>query len=327
MLALATKFISAYVSDRRTAPYVGGMALQVAEKLQPASIEKVKRTTAQLNSQNMGSEVDAAYQKLMHNDTPVDLMLASAERFPLNNRRQIYQTASNKLLGQGNWHAAREILSENFADEDRDQMLSNFDQQRAYNLIGQTKFTEAEQVIDGLPDQQRIGLLVYLANNVMSRDPKENSDYAKALLEKARQLTNEKPENSNEMSTLMQVVGGYGNIDPAEAIRLYEGIVPKIVELTDASAVLNGFQVNSNVRDGEFIMVNGDPFNQYGGNASISAFGKVDLDRTLRLIDSFNRREMRISLRLQLLDGSELVTSGPVSSGTSAPLIVRRRGR
>jgi len=104
-------------------------------------------------------------------------------------------------------------------------------------------------------------------------------------------------------------------------------VVPKIVELTDASAVLNGFQVNSNVRDGEFLIVHGDPFNNFGGNLSmIGAFSRFDFDRTMKLVDSFNRPEMRISLRLQLLDGSEIITSS-VTTRSSISIWNQRKGK
>jgi hypothetical protein len=99
---------------------------------------------------------------------------------------------------------------------------------------------------------------------------------------------------------LMQVIGGYGNIEPNEAFRLFEGLVPKINELTDAAAVINGFQGNSNVRDGEFIMTQGDPFNNYGASSSIiGTLGRSDFDRAMKLVDSFSRSELRISLTLQ----------------------------
>jgi len=278
-----------------------------------------------MNPQNGNSDYDAAYQKLMENDTPVEQMLAAANKFPISSRRQIYQTASNKLMGQGDWQSAREILSENF--EDDDYMITNFDSQLVYNLTNQGKFAEAERVIDGLPVENRIGHLVNLSTAMLARDPKENRVQALALLEKARQLTSEKPENTNEMNMLMQVIGGYGQLNPAEAIRLYEGVVPKIVELTDASAVLNGFQVNSNVRDGEFLIVHGDPFNNFGGNLSmIGAFSRFDFDRTMKLVDSFNRPEMRISLRLQLLDGSEIITSS-VTTRSSISIWNQRKGK
>ena len=328
MRDLAAKFISAYVSDQRTAPYIGPSVLQVAEKLQPSSVEQIKKLINRMNGQNgTQPDLDAAYQKLMAPDTPIEQLLNNAEKFPTGFRRNIYQTASNKLMGEGNWQAAREVLDENFGGVDREQMLANFDQSLAYNLIGQSKFTEAEQVIDRLPDQQRMSLLIYLSSNVYSRDPKENKAYATALLGKARQITNETPENSNEMGLLMQLIGGYSNIDAAEAIRLYEGVVPKIIELTDASAVINGFQVNSNVREGEFVMTQGDPFHQYGGNLSmIGAFSRFDIDRTTKLIDSFNRQDMRLSLRVQLLEGSEIANAGSVNVARSSyPMSKGRR--
>ena len=57
----------------------------------------------------------------------------------------------------------------------------------ANNLIGQDKFTEAEQLIDSLPDEQRVSALVNLADEVFGRNPKENKSYATALLAKASQ--------------------------------------------------------------------------------------------------------------------------------------------
>lgn len=309
---LASKFISAFLSDPRTQPYIGNSIVGIAEKFSPSSVDQLKKETSRLYPQNMPSEIDAAYQKLMAADTPAEQMLSAAEKFPIENRRQIYESASNKFLGQGNPQAARAVLSENFTDEARDQALMNFDLQNSYNLIGQGKFAEAERVIDALPDQQRVSALVNLANGVFGKDPKENKTYALALLSKAGQLTSEKPENSVEMSMLTQVIAGYSNVDPAEAIRIFEGLVPKINELTDAAAIVNGFQNGSNVREGEFVMTQGDPFYSYGANPSMmGSFAKFDFDRTMKLIDSFSRQEMRISLRLAA-SGDVMISSLPI---------------
>jgi len=75
-------------------------------------------------------------------------MLAAASKFSLDRRGQIYQSASNKFSARGDTQSAREVLAENFDDETRDQMLTNFDVQSTYNLISLGKFSEAEQVID-----------------------------------------------------------------------------------------------------------------------------------------------------------------------------------
>jgi hypothetical protein len=133
------------------------------------------------------------------------------------------------------------------------------------------------------------------------------------------------------MSMLMQVLSGYSNIQPAEAMRIFEGLVPKINELTDAAAIVSGFQLNSNVREGEFILTQGDPFSNYGVNSSMfGSMARFDLDRTMRLIDSFSRPEMKISLRLQLVPNIESnVASLPVQGRSigSTFVISRRRSR
>ena len=323
---LTGKIINAYISDQRIAGAIGPSILQIAEKLRPTSVEQIKKVNARMYPQNGPSEIDATYQKLMNSETPVELMLASADKFPIHTRRQIYQTASNRLMAAGNWQAARDVITENFATDDGDHTLTNFDQQFVYNLISQGKFAEAENIIDGMPDQNRIGLLVHLASSVFSRDQKENRSYAIAILSKARQQVNEKPENANEMGMLTTVINGYGQIDAAEGIRLFENVIPKLAELTDAAAVLNGYQVNSNVRDGEFLITHGSPLGQFGGSSYILAtLARTDLDRTMNLVDSFKRPEIRISLKLQLLDGSELM-SMPVTSRSIVQLPTVRRG-
>ena len=245
----------------------------------------------------------------------------------MQTRRQIYQTASNKLMNQGNWQAARDVISENFADDDTDNALLNFDQQLVYNLIGQGKFGEAENIIDGLPAQNRVPLLINLASSIFNRDQEKNRSYASNVLGKARQLVNEKPENSSELGMLLHVIGGYSSIEPAEAFRLFENIVPKYVELLDASAIMNGFISNSNVREGEYVVTQSNPLDQFGGSAYVlGSFARSDLDRTMNLIDSFKRPEIRLSLKLQLLDGSQL-TSMPVTGRqiVALPVNVLRR--
>jgi len=205
-------------------------------------------------------------------------------------------------MNQGNWQAARAVLDENFSDEAREQLLNNFDSQLCYNFINQGKFSDAERVIDGMAENQRASALVNLANSAYGRDQKENKAYALGVLDKAGQLIDDKPENNREMELLMQVISGYSNIEPEVAIRKFEGLVPKINELTDAAAIVYGFQLNSNVRDGEFILTQGDPFGNYGVTSSmIGSFARYDLDRTTSLIDSFSRTEMKILLRLQLI--------------------------
>jgi hypothetical protein len=168
-------------------------------------------------------------------------------------------------------------------------------------------------VIDRLPEQQKVAALVNLAMSVYRvKDAQENHSQATAIMQKAYSLVKERPENSYEMNLLMQVITGYNTVDVNEAIRMYEALTPKMNELTDAMAVINSFQMGSNVREGEFVMAQG-PLNNYGANPGlIPSFAKIDFDRTMKLIDGYNRPEVRISLRLQLAEQAETVANRPL---------------
>jgi hypothetical protein len=324
--SLVARFVNAYLSDQRIAGAIGQSIVTIAERLRPAYVEQIKKINARMYPQNGVSELDAAYRRLMNAETPVEDMLEAADKFPMSTRRQIYQSASNRLMAAGNWQAAREVITENFAGDDGNHELTNFDQQLVHNLIGQGKFAEAESIIDAMPLQYRVSLLVNLSNSIYARDPNENRANAAAILSKASQLVSEKPENANEMGMLMTVISGYTQIDAPLAMRLFESVIPKLTELTDAAAVLNGFQVNSNVRDGEFLVTHGLPTDQFGGNSYMfSSFARSDLGRTMSLIDSFKRPEIRLMLKLQLLDGSELMSvSSFGASKTPLPVLIRR---
>jgi hypothetical protein len=61
------------------------------------------------------------------------------------------------------------------------------------------------------------------------------------VLAKARALISDKPENSTELGILMQIISTFINIEPDEAFRLFDPLVPQINELSERSVVLAGF--------------------------------------------------------------------------------------
>ena len=89
---------------------------------------------------------------------------------------------------------------------------------------------------------------------------------------------------------MMQIIQSFAMIEPSEAFRLYEPLIPQMNELSDASAVINGFQGSGNVRQGEYMLINGDSFGYYGADFSVlQPLAKTDFDRTLNLINTFTR--------------------------------------
>ncbi|MEP7076223.1 MAG: hypothetical protein ABI878_10460 [Acidobacteriota bacterium] len=304
MRQLSEKLISYFLGEGGSeAYYLAYSIMPIAEKLSPSSVESLKRVAKTSPRGDMGFPYDPDVQKLLSGETTPDQMLAEAKKYSSNWQRQIYQSAANKLVNAGNMSRAMEVLMENFSDDALEEALRNLNSQYANSLIGAGKFTEAEQLIDLMPESSRPSALINLANSLYPRNPSENKTLALAILNKARALAGERPETSNDMYPLMQIISAYANIEPVEAFRLYESLVPQMNELTDAAAVINGFQGGANIRDGEYVLNQGNSFGFYGADFSmLSTFSKSDFDRTVKLIDSFNRREVRISLKLQLIE-------------------------
>ena len=165
------------------------------------------------------------------------------------------------------------------------------------------KFDEAERIIDGFPENTRAGALVNLANAIYQKSPEENKSYAASVLEKAHTSISNQPEDSTEMSMLMQIISAYSTIEPTESFRLLESLTSQINELSEAAAITYGFQKNSNIKQGEFLLNSGYPANTYLNDPSvIGRLAANDFDRTMSLINGYNRRESRIALRLQLAE-------------------------
>ncbi len=237
-------------------------------------------------------------------DTTAETILGAADKVPTKARRQIYQMAANKFAQQGNMNRAAEVLRENFADDALDEALRNLNWQYSYTLISTGKFAEAERIIDGFPENTRFNALINLANAIYQKNPEENKSHAASILGKTRAAIPYKPENSNEMSVLMQIISAYAMIEPAESFRMFESLIPQINELSDAAAITYSFQGNSNVKQGEFLLTNGSSLGFVSFDSSIlKKLAEKDFDRTMNLINIFSRRDSQIILKMQLAEG------------------------
>lgn len=304
MRNLAEKLISFNLRQSGSYGYYNPyQIIPIAEKLAPAAVEQLKKLQRNNPRRSFDWNYDPDVSKLLNGETTAEQLLVEAKKFPVNSRRQIYQTAANKFVQQGDFSRATEVLTDNFSDDALEEAIRNLNSQYSYNLISAEKFAEAERIIDEMPENQRNSSLINLANAIYQKNPEENKSYAVAVLEKARALISEKPENSSEMSNLMQIITTYSNIEPTEAFRLFVPLIPQINELSDAAVIVNGFQGNSNIRQGEFLMTQGISYGFSGADFSVlQILAKNDFDRTMNLVDGFARLEIRIVLKLQLAE-------------------------
>ncbi len=305
---LADKLVSFFLQQNRNdGNYYAGSILTIAEKLSPSSVAKLKQTQNTIRRQHsFGLDYyDPEINKLLGSgDTTAEMILGAAAKVPAASRSQIYQMAANKYAQQGDLSRATEVLSDNFSDDALEEMLRNINYQYSYNLINAGKFVEAERLIDEFPENMRLNALINLANAIYQKNPEENKSYAASVLGKARSSIAYKPEDSNEMSVLTQIISAYARIESSEAFRIFESLTPQINELSEAAAITYGFQKSSNVKGGEFVITNGNSLGIISfDNSVFKELAEKDFDRTMNLINSFSRHENQVALKMQLAEG------------------------
>lgn len=306
MKSLTDKLVNFFLG-RTSQPAYGYLPqmLPIVEKLRPDAFEKITELSKAPMDYHGGFRrtfQDPETAKLLNSETPIEEMLAKAPDLPMETRSGVYQTAANRLAADGNIARARQIVSENFSDEALASAQESLNSSYVYQLISQGKYNEAEVLIDQSNEQNRFSGLISLADSIYNRDMEANKSRAIAVLAKAASSLPSRPENSNEMQQFISLIAAYTRIEPTEAFRILDGLTPQINELAEASAVVSGFQGTYNFRRGEMLLTNGYAFGVNIDGSVFRGLSQKDFDRTISLIGSFSRREMRVAFKQSLLD-------------------------
>lgn len=305
MRSLAGKVIAAYIERGAAMGYIPLQQLEpIAKRFSPGSYEQLKKAAE--NTRNYGHhgirQNDEEYTKLMNSNPTAETLIAEAKKFPLETRRSIYSNAANKYSDAGQYERAVALLTDNFDDDALESAISGLNWYYAHHLINRGEFDAAESMMMQFSESNRISALTSLAMTVYNKNPEENRARANGILQRVRSYLPEKPETNNELSQLLQLINTMANIEPAEAFRNFEPVVDQINQLTEAWAVVNGFQ-GGNIRQGEYFMSGGFNFGIHIDTSIFRTFAQKDFARTMTLVESFNRREMRMLLLIGLLEG------------------------
>ena len=305
MRALAQKVITTYIEKSQTMGYVPVSTLEPFGKrlVSPALMSQLKKVAASTGNFGHGRPVeqDPEYAKLMATNPTAEAMLAEAKKFSPDTRRSIYQSAANKLSDAGQYERAVAMLGEQFEDDALDNAISSLNWYHSHLLVQRGDFDGAEAMMMQFNESNRISALTSLAMTIFNKDQKENRSRASALLQRVRSLMPDMPETSTEFSQLLQLVGTMAAIEPNDAFRNFEPVVPRINELTEAWAVVNAYQ-GGNIKQGEYSLAGGYNLGLYIDPSMMRALAQSDFSRTMAMIDGFRRREMRLMLLMGLLE-------------------------
>lgn len=309
---LANKIADTFLQPSKSLEMMMGMsqAMPSLEKYAPGKIGMLKQKQAE-TMKNMPPEVKKfeQQQKIWNQNTTPEELLADLPKLNEYEKISAYQSINNKL-GQIDDEARAKKIIEQIPDEKaRADASERFESGKISRLAKDGKLDEAKKLIGNLGKKKtQIQKLVALAMEFQKKATEKDHETAVNLMKDAKALTNEYPEDEDELNDLMEIVRGYATVDSIEAFRIFDPIVDQINDFVQASAILSKYNKRDrNFKKTELLMKTDD--NTYNGLMlfryipQIQLLGKADLNRMFTLSDKFQRNDARIIVKLFVAQG------------------------
>ena len=239
-------------------------------------------------------------------DSSVGDVLALTSKYP-EMADEIRWRAFRKALTDQDLKAAQMIMSENNGNpEQQKQMLAELGAQKEQVAIDDKQLADVQKYLNEIKGtQQQVIYLASVADQIGDTNRKE----AIKLLNQASRMVDTMKPGRDQIASQMGLAMVYCYQKSDRCFTIMESLVPKLNELVEASAKLDGLEVRY-LRNGEWNMtgegVLGQLLNGLAENAGY--FARCDFDRAVSLASQFDRTEIRIMAQLKLAQG---VLAGP----------------
>ena len=281
-----------------------GPAVALIEKVNPSRAAQLERW------KNSGSYYYQAspYTELEEtvNESTIEDVLALANKYP-EITDDIRWRAFRKALNDADLEAAKKIASaSNVPPEQQKDMLAELAAVKEQITVNEEKLADVQKELNEIKGtQQQFIFLVSAADQIGDRDRKA----AIKLLNQASRVIDTMKPGRDQIASQMGLAIVYCYQKSDRGLAIMESLVPKLNELVEASAKLDGLEMRY-LRNGEWNMTGegtlGEILTGLAQNAGY--FARCDFDRAVNLASQFDRTEIRIMAQLKLAQG---VLAGP----------------
>ena len=280
------------------------------EKIIPEKTPQLKQKQAEM-SKNMPPEVKRMeqQQKLWNQSSTPEDIIALLPKLNEFEKASAYMSLNNKIAEIDDDARAKKLIEQIPDEKARNEASEKYESGKITRAAGEGKLDEAKKLIKNLSQKKtQIQKLVALAVQFYKKNTEKDIETAVSLMKDAKALSNEYPEDENELNDLMEIVRGYATIDPAEAFRIFEPIVDQLNDYVQASAILSKYNKRSqSFRKGELLMKVGgyswDGQLLFRYIDQIQLLGKADLNKMNSFSDKFQRTDARTIVKLFIAQG------------------------
>lgn len=286
-------------------------ALPTLEKLVPERAAALKQRAA-ANKKNLPDEYRAREQRerLMNPNLTAEQLVAEVRKISNENERvDLYRNLISKINQITDDARANRLIDQIPDERFRLSAREQYDSLRAGRVRNTGQFDEARKMASALSDKnQKIRTLVSIAVQMHRRGGAKNVESANEIMTEAKLLTNQVPQNEDELAGLMDVVNGYTTVDRETAFQLFEPVIEQFNEMVHAGAILSKYNKRDRTyRNGELVIrMNGFsgagiPLFRYLNH--LQTLGRTDFERMNTLADRFARNDTRTIVKLHILQG------------------------
>jgi hypothetical protein len=285
---------------RRMAPLIPEM-----QRVDPLRTASLKQWAPDFQESSSVVEAYEELREINHNGT-VDEILALVPKYP-QIAADIHWQAMTKAQSAGDADRARKIATDFTGDpEARERMLDQIEHDQMWAAMNNENLAEVQRILGTIPrPPKRLYFLMSIANRIGAND----REAALKLLNQASGIVDTMKPGSEQTEAQLGLAMMYCFEKSDRGLAIMESLVPKLNNLVDAAARLDGFDT-SYLREGEWNMSAeggiGRLLTALARNAGY--FGWCDFDRALSLAAQFERPEIRLMAQLKLAQG---ILAGP----------------
>lgn len=236
----------------------------------------------------------------------VDEILSLAAKYP-ENAEQVYQSAMYLFVNNGDFERARKIVNENIRDDEKRQdMLLKIDLAQKAATFDEQKLAEVQARLNEIPNpRDKAMFLLYISRGFEAMDQKT----VLKLTNQAREIIDNMNPGKDQTQAQINLAMVYCLQKNDRGFAIMEGLLPKLNELVETAAKLDGYDT-SYLRNGEWNMSANGPVGELltllAQNANYFAW--CDFDRAVSLAAQFDRSEIRLMAQVKLAQG---ILGGP----------------
>lgn len=280
------------------------MALPILEKIVPERAAQLRQKQSELKKQMpQGMSITEMPRSINDPNAAPETIIADAAKANPLIRGALYRQAASRAVANGEGEKTRALLQSQPESKERDDAIAQIDSNLAANQLRAGKIDEARKTIDRMANgNSKVEQIVALAVVSHRLNTKESKEAALKLMDEAKQMVKDFPEDKDETEGLIKVIAGFVVIDPPRAFTMLSPVIEQSNELVNAGAILAKYnKQNQTFRDGEILMANnlgaaGAKFLRYGKELKMLA--QADFPRTRALIDQFRREDARLFIKL-----------------------------